>query len=83
MLRGVDTFVLKSGTVATVEWSRPEVGADITYEEQQRRMRNFAETWLRIVTEDCQKLLDLGEPELAEKRWRDTGLDIPPPWLKA
>lgn len=81
MLSGSDTFVLSTGTVCTVEWTRPEVGVDITKEEQERRMRKFAETWLRIVTEECEQLLELGEPELAEKRWRDTGLEIPPPWL--
>lgn len=81
MLHGVDTFTLSTGTVCTVEWTRPEVGVDITEEEQKSRMQKFASTWLRILTENCQKLLDEGKPEAAEKRWRETGIDIPPPWL--
>ncbi|MCD7730288.1 MAG: hypothetical protein LUI05_02175 [Oscillospiraceae bacterium] len=82
MLSGTDKFTLASGTVCTVHWTRPEVGVDITLEEQQRRMRKFAQTWLGIVKKDCARLLDIGEPELAEKRWRDAGLDMPPPWKR-
>lgn len=82
MLHGVDTFTLSTGTVCTVEWTRPEVGVDITEEEQKTLMRKFANTWLKILIENCNKLLDDGKPEAAEKRWRETGIDIPPPWLE-
>lgn len=80
MLHGVDTFTLSTGTVCTVEWTRPEVGVDITEEEQKARMRKFAKTWLDILSSDCQKLLEEGDPEAAEARWRGTGIGIPPPW---
>lgn len=82
MLHGVDTFTLSTGTDCTVEWTRPEAGADISEEERKARMRKFAKTWLNILTESCRKLLDEGRPEAAEARWRETGIDIPPPWLK-
>lgn len=81
MLHGVDTFTLSTGTICTVEWTRPEVGVDITQEEQERRMRHFAQTWLNILTEECEEMIRNGEPERAKERWRGTGIDIPPPWL--
>ena len=81
MLHGVYTFTLSTGAICTVEWNRPEVGTDITEEEQKARMQKFAKTWLKILTENCQKLLNEGKPEAAEKLWRETGIDIPPPWL--
>lgn len=81
MLSGTDTFVLSTGTVCKVHWTRPEVGVDITAEEQQARINKFAQTWLDILVEECEELLDAGKPEAAEQRWRGTGIDIPPPWL--
>ncbi len=81
MLHGEDTFVLSTGTVCKVSWTRPEVGVDITKEEQERRMKHFARTWLNILTEECEEMIRNGEPEKAEERWRGTGINIPPPWL--
>ncbi len=80
MLSGADTFVLSTGTVCTVEWTRPETGRDFTQEEREKLTENFAETWLKIITEECERLIETGNSELAEKRWHDTGLEISPPW---
>lgn len=74
MISGEDFFVLSTGTVCKVIWNRPEVGVDITQEEQELLMKKFADTWLQILTEDCNRLLEMGETELAERRWNDTGI---------
>ena len=82
MLNGADVFVLSTGTVCTVEWTRPENGSEVTQEEQKKFIENFSETWFRIVIKECERLLETGNTELAEKRWNDTGLEISPPWQR-
>ena len=68
MLSGVDYVTTRRGTVVKITWTAPEVGVDITAEEHQRRINDFAQTWLNIVAEECQKLLNEGKPEeIAEK----------------
>ena len=58
MLHGVDTFTLSTGTVCTVEWTRPEVGVDITEEEQKSRMQKFASTWRGFAIDNPPPWLD-------------------------
>lgn len=77
MLYGEDKFVLSTGTVCTVTWTRPEVGVDITKEEQERRMKHFGQTWYKILVDDCEKMIENGEREKAEARWHGTGISIP------
>lgn len=82
MLRGTDTYVLSTGTVATVRWTRPEVGVDITQEEFDRRLQAFATVGLRIHAKVCQKMYDEGDVEGAEQWWKAAfnGEAPPPPW---
>lgn len=82
MLTGVDYVTTRRGTVVKITWTAPEVGVDITAEEHQRRINDFAQTWLNIVAEECQKLLNEGKPEAAEARWKKANIPFPPFWLK-
>lgn len=82
MLRGTDTYVLSTGTVATVRWTRPEVGVDITQEEFDRRLQRFAAQGVKLITSLCMQLRAEGKYEEAEKWWRNlyAGEAPPPPW---
>lgn len=47
MSEGTEKLRLSTGTVCTVKWRRP----DITDEECQRLMENFAKVWLEEVSD--------------------------------
>lgn len=82
MLRGTHYVTCSTGTVATVHWTRPEIGKEITQEEFDRCLRNMATVGLRIHAKVCQKMYDEGDVEGAEAWWKEAfdGEAPPPPW---